>query len=153
MCSVNVRDDTRAHVEMKRRFLFKGSFGPRRRVQKAVCALWSGEVFDPGIRTTTMRSLSTLSGPIPGVWSVSEDWRRAPALPLEGNRCAESEKGEELILKALEHQQTGEAPTHERAERALRSSRASLNDSLSAYRTAAVQLSIFLYGRTRASGI
>lgn len=115
--------------------------------------VWSGEVVDPGIRTTTMRSFSTRNGPIPGVWSDSEVWRRAPALPFEGNRCAESEKGEELILKALEHQQTGEAPTHEWAERALRSSRASLNDSLSAYRTAAVQLNIFLYGRTRASGI
>lgn len=50
----------------------------------------------------------------------------------ERNRCEESETREEEILKALEHHQTGKTPTHNRAEKALRSSQASLNGSLSA---------------------
>lgn len=41
-----------------------------------------------------------------------------------------TESREEEILKALEHHQTGKTPTHNRAEKALRSSRASLNGSL-----------------------
>lgn len=54
------------------------------------------------------------------------------SLLCERNRCRESETGEEEILKALEHHQTGKTPTHSRAEKALRSSQASLNGSLSA---------------------
>lgn len=41
-----------------------------------------------------------------------------------------TESREEEILKALEQHQTGKTPTHNRAEKALRSSRASLNGSL-----------------------
>lgn len=55
-----------------------------------------------------------------------------PSLLCERNRCEESETREEEILKALEHHQTGKTPTHNRAEKALRSSQASLNGSLSA---------------------
>lgn len=48
------------------------------------------------------------------------------------NICEESETREEEILKALEHHQTGKTSTHSWAEKALRSSQASLNGSLSA---------------------
>lgn len=50
----------------------------------------------------------------------------------ERSRCEESETREEKILKALERHQTGKTPTHNRAEKALRSSQVSLNGSLSA---------------------
>lgn len=55
-----------------------------------------------------------------------------PSPLCKRNRCEESETREEEILKALEHHQTGKTPTHNRAEKALRSSQASLNGSLSA---------------------
>lgn len=91
-------------------------------------------------------------------WLLVFEWflktlAEGPSSSCQGNRCAESETGEEKILKALEHHQTGEASTHEQVERALRSSRASLNDSLSVYRAAAVQHRIFLSAWTRVSGI
>lgn len=57
---------------------------------------------------------------------------RDPSPLCGGNRCGESERGEEEILKALEHHQTGKTPTHNRAKKDLRSSQASLNGSLSA---------------------
>lgn len=42
---------------------------------------------------------------------------RDPGPLCERNRCGESETGEEEILKALEHHQTGKTPTHNRAEK------------------------------------
>lgn len=63
---------------------------------------------------------------------VQQTQLRDLSLLCERNRCRESETGEEEILKALEHHQTGKTPTHSRAEKALRSSQASLNGSLSA---------------------
>ena len=96
---------------------------------------------------------STLNKHDSSCLSHFEDTRRGPQLSCQENRCAESETGEEEILKALEHHQTGEASTHEQAERALRSFQASLNDSLSVWRTTAVPHRIFLSARTRVSGI
>lgn len=57
---------------------------------------------------------------------------RDPSPLRQRNRWEESETREEEILKALEHHQTGKTPTHNQAEKALRSSQASLNGSLSA---------------------
>lgn len=57
---------------------------------------------------------------------------RDSSLICQKNRCEESETSKEEILKALEHHQTGKTPTHSRAKKALRSSQASLNGSLSA---------------------
>lgn len=75
----------------------------------------------PGFQDPVCRGVRAQDGtykdeiifPVLGV--ILKSVAEGPGSPHRGNRCAESETGEEEILKALEHHQTGEAPTHERA--------------------------------------
>lgn len=120
MCSVNVRDDTRAHAEMKRRFLFKGRFIPRWRVQKAACALrrktspthGSLENQDPAwrgvrsrIKTTKMGSFSFLFRRWTSRLLVFEWFRRhsqrAPALPAKETDVHNLRRGKRRSLRHL----------------------------------------------------